>query len=81
MADSGVTGTLTDGTGIGSFTVSKVVKDVILDALLSVPVALLAVNVTGVEGALAAPITVAVAIGDALIRVIYRAALKWAQTP
>lgn len=75
----GVSGALTDGTGVSSFTVPKLVKDAILDALLSFPGALLAVNITGLEAALTAPLVVAVALGDALIRVLYRAALKWAQ--
>ena len=52
----------------------------ILDALLSIPVALLAVNVNNLESALAAPMVVVIATADSLIRVIYRAALKWAQS-
>lgn len=80
MAETeGVTGALTDGTGVSALTVPKVVKDVILDALLSIPVALLAVNINNLETALAAPLVIAVAVGDSLIRVVYRAALKWAQ--
>lgn len=77
--ETGVTGALTDGTGVSSLTVPKIIKDIILDALLSIPVALLAVNVNNLEGALAAPMVVVIAGADALIRVVYRAALKWAQ--
>jgi ABC-type antimicrobial peptide transport system permease subunit len=76
----GVTGTLTDGTGVSALVGSKIVKDLILDALLSVPVSLLAVNVTGLEQALVAPLVVALAVGDSLIRVGYRALLRWAQS-
>ena len=79
--DTGVSGRLTDGTGIGTFTVPKIIKDLILDALLSVPPALIAINITDVQAATVAPVAVAFAVGDALIRVLYRAALKWAQTP
>lgn len=81
MADTGVSGTLTDGSGIGTFTAPKIVKDIILDALLSIPVALVAVNINDLSTALAAPMVIAIAVGDSLIRVLYRAALKWAQTP
>jgi ABC-type antimicrobial peptide transport system permease subunit len=80
MADTGVSGALTDGTGVSSLTVPKVIKDAIADALLSLPGALIAINVTGLEQALAAPLVVAVAVGDVLIRVLYRTVLKWAQT-
>jgi hypothetical protein len=78
--DTGVSGSLTDGSGIGTFTVPKIIKDAIVDALLSFPGALLAVNITGLEAALTAPLIVAVAVGDVLIRVAYRTILKWAQT-
>jgi ABC-type antimicrobial peptide transport system permease subunit len=78
--DTGLSGTLTDGTGIGTFDVPKVVKDLILDALLTIPAALLAINVANLDQAVVAPVAVAFAVGDSLIRVVYRAALKWAQT-
>lgn len=80
QTDTGISGTLTDGTGVSSLTVPKVVKDAIADALLSVPGALIAVNVTGLDTALAAPLVAAVAIGDVILRVVYRAVLKWSQT-
>lgn len=72
--------TLTDGTGVSKLLGSKVVKDLILDALLSLPVSIAAINITGLESALAAPVAVAIAVGDSLIRVIYRAALRYAQS-
>lgn len=77
---TGLSGALTDGTGVSPITVPKVIKDIILDALLSIPVALIAVNVNNLETALAAPMVIAIAVGDSLIRVLYRAALKWAQS-
>lgn len=77
----GAVATLTDGTGISKLLASKVVKDLVLDALLSLPVALIAINVTDLSTATVAPVAVAFAVGDALIRVVYRALLRWAQTP
>ena len=77
----GAVSTLTDGTGISKLLASKVVKDLVLDALLSLPVALIAINVTDLSTATVAPVAVAFAVGDALIRVVYRALLRWAQTP
>ena len=82
MAETtGVTGTLTDGTGISALTSSKFVKDLVLDFLLAAPVALLGVNVLSLDQAVAVPVTVFFALGDSVIRVVYRAALRWAQTP
>lgn len=78
--DTGISAALTDGDGIGTFTVPKIIKDLILDALLSIPVSLVAINVTNLDSALAAPLAVTIAIADSLIRVLYRGALKWAQS-
>lgn len=77
---TGATGALTDGTGVSSLTVPKVIKDLILDALLSIPASLAVINITGLESALAAPVAVAIAVADSLGRVVYRALLKWAQS-
>ncbi len=77
---TGISGSLTDGTGVSSLTGTKILKDLVLDALLSVPVALVAINVASLEMAAAAPAAVAYAVGNALIRVVYRAALRWAQS-
>lgn len=79
--DTGVSGALTDGTGIGTFTVPKVVKDAILDFLLTAPAVFITLGVANVDQALAAPVAVGLGLLDAAIRVVYRAALKWAQTP
>lgn len=83
MADdpqTGVVSTLTDGTGISKLLGSKIIKDFVLDALLSLPVSLAVINVNDLSGAVAAPIAVGFAVGDSLIRVVYRAILRWAQS-
>lgn len=71
--------TLTDGTGVSSITQSKLVKDFVLDVLLAVPAGLLAINVGGIESALAASAGVAFVVGDAVVKAAYRVALRWAQ--
>lgn len=71
---------LTDGTGISRLTSSKVVKDLVADFLLTASAALVAVNIMSVDAALAQPTVIATAVGGALIRVGYRALLKWATT-
>ena len=78
MPDTSVGAVLTDQTGISSITSSKVVKDLVADFLLTASAALVAVNVISVDTAAAQPVVVATAIGGALIRVLYRAVLKWA---
>lgn len=77
---TGVVATLTDGTGVSSILASKVLKDFVLDALLSLPVSLAVINVNDLSGAVAAPIAVGFAVGDSLVRVVYRAVLRWAQS-
>lgn len=77
---TGVSGTLTDGSGVSQLLASKVIKDLVLDALLSIPVSLAAINIGGLDAAIAAPVAVAIAIADSLVRVVYRAALRWAQS-
>lgn len=77
---TGVVAGLTDGSGVSKLLASKIVKDIILDALLSLPVSLAVINVSNLSTATAAPVAVAFAVGDALIRVLYRAGLRWAQS-
>lgn len=79
--DTGISGGLTDGSGIGRFDAPKVLKDLVLDALLSIPAALAVINIASLESGLAAPVAVGIAVADSLIRVLYRGVLKWAQTP
>lgn len=80
MSDTGISGALTDGTGIGTFTTSKVFKDFVVDLLLSGAVALGAVGIVGIPTDKAQASVAAMAIGGAVIRAVYRAVLKWAQT-
>jgi hypothetical protein len=82
MADeqSATVSVLTDGTGISRFTASKVVKDFVADLLLSGAAALAATQIVDVGAALQQPTIVAMAIAGSTIRVIYRAALRWATT-
>jgi hypothetical protein len=79
--DTGVTGTLTDGTGISTFTLPKIVKDALLDFLLTAPAVFITLGFVNVEQAMTAPIAVGLGLLDAAIRVLYRAALKALQTP
>lgn len=79
--DTGLSGTLTDGTGIGKFDVPKVVKDFIADALLSAAAALATAQIVGIPQDTATTWTAAMAIGGAVIHALYRAVLKWSQTP
>lgn len=74
----GVGSALTDGTGVSSLTASKVVKDFVADFLLSGAAALATAQIMSLNDALAAPQLAAFAVAGALIRVAYRAVLKWA---
>ena len=78
MPDTSAGATLTDGTGVSRLTSSKVVKDLVADILLSAAAALVAVNVVSLDGAVAQPTIAAFAVGGAVIRAFYRAALRWA---
>lgn len=80
MPDTTTGAALTDGTGVSRLTGSKVLKDLVADFLLTASAALVAVNVIGVDQAIASPTVVGTAVGGALIRVVYRALLKWATT-
>ena len=73
-----VTSTLTDGSGVSRLTSSKLVKDAVVDFLMGLPPALLAVNITAVPTDQAAIVTAVIAIGGVLMGVAYRTALKWA---
>ena len=81
MADTGVSGALTDGTGIGKFTAPKLIKDFIADALLSAAAALAAAQVVAVPTDSQGAGTAAMAIAGAVIHAGYRAVLRWAQSP
>ena len=72
--------TLTDGTGVSAITLQKVVKDAVADFLLSLPPALLAVNIVAIPQDQAGLVTVAWAVGNVVVKVVYRTGLRWATT-
>jgi len=72
--------TLTDGTGVSKLLASKVVKDLVADLLLSLPPVFVGLNIAGLDGVLAAPAAVGIALADAVIRWGYRALLRWSTT-
>jgi HJR/Mrr/RecB family endonuclease len=78
--EGSVVRTLTDGTGISQFTLTKFVKDFVADVLLSGAAALVAVQVVDVSSAVAQPQIVTFALLGAVVRAGYRAALRWATT-
>lgn len=81
--ESGTTGVLTDGTGVSKLTSSKVVKDLVLDFLLTGAAALGAgatLDALNLPGIIGAPEAAAVALGGALIRVLFRAGIRWASS-
>lgn len=78
MPDTGIGQSLTDGTGVSPGTWMKFVKDFVADVLLSGAAALAAVQISGLDQALAQPTVVWFALGGAVIRSAYRAALRWA---
>lgn len=82
MADTtaGVTGALTDGTGISKLTASKVFKDFVLDLCLSGASAIAVVNIVSVGDAVAQPMVVATALIGSTIRVVFRFVVRWAQS-
>lgn len=80
MNETGVVGTLTDGTGVSAMTATKFVKDFVADVLLSGAAALGAAQILDFGSAVAAPTVVSFALAGAVIRAAYRAALRWATT-
>lgn len=80
---TGVTGALTEGTGVSALTSSKVLKDIVLDFLLTGAAALGAgatLEALDIGTIIAAPEAAGVALFGALIRTLYRAAIRWAQS-
>lgn len=76
----GLVGTLTEGTGISRLTSSKFIKDVVVDFLLSLPPALLAVNIGGIPTDRAAAVTAVITVGGVILGALYRGALRWGTT-
>jgi hypothetical protein len=82
--DTGVSGALTDGTGVSPLTASKVIKDLVADFLLTAAAAIgagAAMEAFDLGAAIAAPDAVGVAVAGAAIRALYRAILRWTHTP
>lgn len=77
---TGVPGTLTDGTGVSPINAPKWVKDLILDLLLALPAVFIGLNVADLATALTMPVAIGISLADAVIRWLYRAALRWAQS-
>lgn len=80
MPDTQVGSVLTDGTGISRITQSKLIKDFVADALMSIPPALLAAGVVGLPQDKVALLSATLALGGAVVGALYRVALKWATT-
>jgi hypothetical protein len=79
--DTGITGSLTDGTGVSSLTVPKFVKDFIVDALLGIAAGFGVLQITEIPQTQEGLTVAAFAVGKALIQAAYRVVLKWGQTP
>lgn len=75
---TGVSGALTEGTGVSPGTLTKLVKDFIVDFLKTAAAVLTAQQIMGVGDALAAPHAAGIAIASAAIGAAYRAVLRWA---
>lgn len=69
---------LTDGTGVSPITWPKLLKDFVADFLLSVPAALLAAGIVDVPTDQKGVMVAVIAVGGALVKAAYRAALRWA---
>lgn len=69
---------LTDGGGVAQITASKALKDFVADALMGAAAALVAVQVSSVDQAIAQPMVVVTAIAGAVIAAGYRVVLRWA---
>ena len=71
---------LTNGNPVSQLSPKKLLKDAVLDFLLSVPAALVVVNIASIPMDQGAWITAGLAIGNVAVKVVYRAALRWAQS-
>jgi hypothetical protein len=71
---------LTDGTGVSPLNAKKLLKDAVLDFLLSVPAALIVVNIASIPLDEQGWITAGIALGNVAVKVVYRALLRWAQS-
>lgn len=80
---SGATGALTDGTGVSAMNSTKVVKDFVLDFLLTLTATLGAgatFDALDVGAIIAAPEAAGIAVAGAFIRTLLRSVLRWTTT-
>lgn len=81
--EGSVTAVLTDGTGVAPITGIKVLKDLVLDFLLTGASALGAgatLEALDIGTVLTAPDVAVIGIVGALVKALYRAALRWASS-
>lgn len=81
---TGVSGSLTDGTGVSPMTGSKVIKDLVLDFLLGAAAALGAgatFEAFDLNAVIGAPEAALMGVAGALVRTLFRAGLRWATSP
>lgn len=78
-----VTSALTDGTGMSPITGIKLVKDFVLDFLVTVAAGLGAgagLEALDLGTVISAPDLAGIAVASALIKALYRSALRWASS-
>lgn len=71
---------LTDDTGISKLTAKKIVKDAVTDFLLSLPAALIIAGISDVPQDSKTFMVAGFATIGVAVKVVYRAALRWAQS-
>lgn len=69
---------LTDDTGVSPITPTKLVKDFVADVLLSGAAALATAGIMDLGDAVQTPEVAAFAVAGAVVRALYRVALRWA---
>lgn len=69
--------TLTDGTGVSSIVVPKVVKDLIVDFTKALAAVLIGSNIANAQSALDNPHAVLIAVIGAFFGTLYRFILSW----
>ncbi len=79
-AATGAGQALTDGTGVSPLTWRKLAKDFIADALITAAAALAMANIASVPTDEQGWLVATTAIGTAVLKAAYRAALRWATT-
>lgn len=82
-SQTGVTGTLTDGTGVSPLTGQKLVKDFVADFLITLAATLGAgagMDALDVGSIINGPDAALISVVGAFLRAGYRAALRWTQS-